>query len=255
MAKHVTAWMVALWASQSAMALAEEASSNWSMDVGVRWFKHSASGQPNEIGPDRVFDRWEGINQDSDSYAVSDYAPLEPLYFNMSFGVDAFLRYRRYLLIKVGYDYSNPFGIGGSGHIRYTDRRTGIEHEEHKRFGYTSHQLTTFFGPVAPVAGGDGEIYLGFSPMAPTWVRYHEEGRRIEDGVEADRYDRTYTGFFGSCRALVGLQVRVGERVKLGAEAVFAFLNYMKLKSADLEDSSFRFPSMMWNVTARYELF
>lgn len=256
MDRHVRAVVMAVaWASPAAVALAEEARSQWSVDVGVRWFKHSASGQPNEIGPDQVFDRWEDINQRPDVYAVSDYAPLEPLYFNMNFGVDAFLRYRRHLLVKIGYDYSNPFGIGGSGQIAYTDLRTGAEHEESKEFSYTSHQLSTFFGPLVPVAGDKAEIYLGFSPMAPTWVRYHEEGRHVESGVEVESYDRTYTGFFGSCRALVGIQVRVTERVKIGTEAVFAFLNYMKLKSGDLEDNSFRFPSMNWNVTARYELF
>jgi len=53
----------------------------------------------------------------------------------------------------------------------------------------------------------------------------------------------------------VGLQVRVAGRFELGSEAVFAFLNYMQLASGSLTGSSFRFPFMKWNVTARYELF
>ena len=67
--------------------------------------------------------------------------------------------------------------------------------------------------------------------------------------------DRDWHGFFGSCSALVGLQVRVAGRFELGSEAVFAFLNYMQLASGSLTGSSFRFPFMKWNVTARYELF
>lgn len=46
----------------SSAALAEP-DSDWKLDVGLRWFKHAA-GAPNEIGPNRVFDRWESINQD-----------------------------------------------------------------------------------------------------------------------------------------------------------------------------------------------
>ena len=84
---------------------------------------------------------------------------------------------------------------------------------------------------------------------------YDESYRRTEDGVTTEQYDRSWHGFFGGCRALIGLQVRVAGRFKLGSEAVFAFLNYMELKSGNQRDYSFQFPMMKWNITARYELF
>ena len=59
------------------------------------------------------YDGW--INQDPDTYTVSDYQALKPLYFNFSFGADVFVRWRKYLMLKLGYDYSNPAGIGGNG--------------------------------------------------------------------------------------------------------------------------------------------
>lgn len=230
------------------------AESDWSIDIGARFFKHSAQGQPNELATEPVFDRWEGINQDRTAYSVSDYAPLEPLYFNMNFGVDVLVRYRTYLMIKLGYDYSNPFGIGGSGHIRYTDNASGVVYEEEKEFSYTSHQLNYFVGPIVPINQGKADIYLGFSPMAPTWVRYRENLSISEDGTEVRAFDRKYRGFFGSCRAVLGVQVRVHPRLKVGSELGFVFLNYMKLESGDLADHSFRFPAMKFNVTLRYSL-
>lgn len=157
-------------------------------------------------------------------------------------------------MIKVGYDYSNPFGIGERGRIAYQDNASGTEIVEEKKFSYTSHSITTFIGPIATI-DDDADVYLGFSPMAPTWVSYHEEYRRTEDGNVVEDVDRDWHGFFGSCRALIGLQVRVTDRFKLGSEAVFVFLNYMQLESGGQSDHSFRFPFMKWNISARYELF
>lgn len=247
--KH-PALLVLLLVSTAGPANAAEPS-NWSIDVGARFFKYSATGRPAELGFNPVFERWEGINQNRADYTVSSYEPLEPLYFNMSFGVDLFIRYCTYLLLKLGYDYSNPFGIGGSGSIDYTGA-DGVAHRESKQFSFTTHQINTFVGPVVPLAGGDAEIYLAFSPMAPTWVRYHEAYSHTADGTTVEEYDRRFRGFFGSCRALLGLQVRVTESLSVGSEATFTFLNYMKLTSGDLADHSFRFPAMKWNVTMRY---
>jgi hypothetical protein len=226
--------------------------SPWKIDVGVRGFKVSAEPTPNEIGPNRVFDRWEQISQDFGDYAVSHYEPLTPLYFNFSLGADVMIRYERHLMLKVGYDYTNPFGIGGAGSIAYTDRSSGVRYQEEKTFSYTSHQITTFVGPAVPI-GDDAEVYMGFSPMAPTWVSYAESYTKKADGQTTDRYDRSYRGFFGNCRALFGIQITAWHRFKIGTEAVVPFLNYMKLKSGRIEDSSFRFPSMMYNVTFRYQ--
>jgi hypothetical protein len=228
--------------------------SPWTMDVGVRGFKYSAEPTPSEIGPNRVFDRWEQISHDSVNYAVSHYEPLTPLYFNFSLGADVMIRYQRHLMLKVGYDYSNPFGIGGSGTISYTDRSSGVRYLEEKTFSYTSHQITTFIGPTVPI-GDDAEIYMGFSPMAPTWVSYREKYTKQADRQTTERYGRRYHGFHGNCRALFGIQITAWDHLKVGTEAVFSFLNYMKLSSGKIEDSSFRFPAMMYNVTLRYQLF
>ncbi len=224
------------------------------IDAGLRWFKHSAA-QPNELAGTQVFDRWEALNANSAGYEVTAYKPLEPLYFNMTFGADLLFRFRNNIMLKVGYDYSNPFGIGGHGRIAYTDLATGTDVVEVKRFSYTSHQITTFVGPIVTVGEDDrADIYLGFSPMAPTFVTYKEHYHRSERGRTVDEIDHTWNGFFGSCRALTGIQVRVNKRFMLGSEGVFAFLNYMPLESDGITNSSFRFPTMMWNVTARYQL-
>lgn len=232
-----------------------ENSSNWTIDAGIRGFKFSADGNPNEIDYNPVFARWENINRDLDGFTVNEYEPLEPLYFNMNLGIDLFIRYKKYLLIKVGYDYSNPFGIGGSGNISYVDNSAGIKYHESKDFSYTSHQVNLFFGPLVPVDDGKAEIYLGFSPMPPTWVKYSEKYTRTRDGSVENTYDKKFTGMFGSCRALIGIQVKVSEKLYLGSEAVFTVLNYMNLESGDLQDNSFQFPGMKWNFTARYRLY
>jgi hypothetical protein len=227
----------------------------WNMDIGIRGFKYSAEGGPNEIQYNAVFSRWENIYQDHFAYTVSDYTALEPLYFNMNFGFDVFIKYKKYFLIKIGYDHSNPFGIGGKGNITYRNISTGSKFSEKKEFSYTSHQINYFIGPVIPVNDDMAEVYMGFSPMAPTWVTYKEYFSKTENGELVTEYDKTFTGFFGSCRALIGIQVEISDKLMLGSEAVFTFLSYMKLKSEDLEDSSFRFPRMKWNFTLRYELF
>lgn len=236
-------------------SLPAQNNSNWDVQIGIRGFKYSAENGPNEISYNAVFNRWEHINQDHSSYDVAEYEELEPLYFNINMGFDVFIKYKKYLLIKIGYDYSNPFGIGGKGHITYRDISSGNEFSEKKEFSYTSHQINYFIGSVIPIDDNAAEIYMGFSPMAPTWVTYNEKFSKTENGELVTDYDKTFTGFFGSCRALIGIQVAVSEKIMLGSEAVFTFLSYMKLTSGDIEDSSFRFPRMKWNFTLRYELF
>ena len=78
-----------------------QSQSNWSIDVGFRGFKHSATDKPNEIQYNAVFDRWQSINQNFTDYKVNEYEDLKPLYFNMNFGVDLFIRYKKYLMIKL----------------------------------------------------------------------------------------------------------------------------------------------------------
>lgn len=224
--------------------------SNWSIDLGIRWFKYSAEGKPGEIDVNPVFDRWERINQDRENYAVGDYEALKPLYFNFSYGADVFVRWRKYLMLKLGYDYSNPAGIGGDGRIEYTDG-DGSFHAEKKSFSYTSHQINLFIGPVVPVED-IAEIYLGFAPFAPTWVNYEESYSHEIDGVAIEDYDRALSGFFGNCRLGLGIQIRVWKGLKLGGEAVYSFFNFMKLSGGDLADHSFQFPAMKWNFTVRY---
>jgi len=116
----------------------------------------------------------------------------------------------------------------------------------------TTHQVAVYFGPT--VAVGGSEVYLGMAPMAPTWVRYRESYEHKQGGAVVERYDRRYSGFFGSCRTLVGVQVPVSDRFRMGTELVIAFFNYMPLKSGDREDNSFQFPSYRFAFTARYEL-
>lgn len=234
--------------SEPALAAADD----WKIAVGASFFKWSA-GKPNELGYNAVSDRWERTAQDPAQYSVSDYKALEPLYFNMSLGVDAFIRYKRYLLIELAYDYSNPLGIGGQGHIAYTDKTSGIVTTETKKFSFTSHQLSYYIGPILPIAGA--EVYLGFTPMGPTWVSYREKYAMTQNGTSVRAYDMRWHGFFGNCRALLGIQVPVSDRFKIGSEATFVFMNYITLTSGNIEDHSFAFPFMRWTVTARYEVF
>lgn len=232
---------------------AAEPEHNWQLDVGFRFFKTSSTGKPAEIGYNAVFDRWEDIHQNQDAYTVDKYQALESLWFNLNFGVDLFARWRKYLLLKLGYDYTNPAGIGGTGRISYTNA-DGVSIQEKKNFSYTSHQLNLFIGPIVPIKDR-AEIYLAFAPFAPTWVTYKERYQRTEDGAVTEKYDKVFKGFFGNCRALVGVQVEVYKGLKLGSELIFAFFNYSKLTSGDLEDYSFQFPAMKWNFTIRYQIF
>ncbi len=248
---NVLVWLLLAVSLYSFSSVAETGESNWSVDVGLRWFKHSADG--NEIGYNAVFDRWERINQDKDAYDVAEYQPLDTLFFNFNFGADALFRWRKYLMLKLGYDHSNSAGIGGKGHIEYSDF-AGNQFREEKTFSTFSHQLNLFVGPIVPIENR-AEIYLGFAPFAPTWVRYKEKYKMTADGQVSREYDKTFKGFFGNCRANLGIQVRVWKGLKLGGEITFAVFNYMKLSSGDLEDSSFKFPMMKWNFTIRYELF
>jgi hypothetical protein len=230
-------------------------SSDWKADIGFRYFKYSANSTPAEIQYNPVFTRWERINQNIDDYTVTKYEALKPLYFNMSFGIDLFIRYKKHWLIKFGYDYSNPFGMGGNGNITYLDKAKGLQNVETKKFSYTSHQINYFFGPLLQLDNNGTEIYIAFSPMPPTWVVYKEHYSHTENGSVIKSYDKTFKGFFGSCQALFGAQVSISEKFRFGSEAVFTFLNYMKLKSGELEDNSFQFPDMKWNFSIRYEIF
>ena len=91
--------------------------------------------------------------------------------------------------------------------------------------------------------------------MSPTWVRYREKYRNTSDGDVVTDYDRAFTGFFGNCRALIGIQVPVSEKLKIGSEAVFSFFNGMELQADGVKDEGFRFPTMKWEITARYGLY
>ena len=56
-------------------------------------------------------------------------------------------------------------GIGGSGEIAYVDEN-GSANEESKSFGYTTHQLNYFIGPIVPVAADAA----GFLASAFLWA-------------------------------------------------------------------------------------
>lgn len=86
----------------------------------------------SQRSPIQICFRDVGDNQNSIAYTVADYKSLEPLYVNMNFGVVLFIRYKKHLLIKVGYDYSNPFGIGGKGNIMYRDKSNRKAYAEQK---------------------------------------------------------------------------------------------------------------------------
>lgn len=230
-------------------------SEDWRIGIGICFFKFSSERSPNEISYNKVFNRWERINQDKDKYEVSSYIPLTPLYFNMDFGIDFFVRYQEKVLLKVTYSLSDPIGIGGKGQIAYTDKSNGKKYVENKEFSYTSKQLAMYVGPIIPVNNKESEIYMAFSPMPPVWVKYRESYSKTEDGNAVEDYNKTFKGAFGNCRALFGMQTRASNDMYLGSEATFSFLNYMKLKSEDgIEDNSFQFPNMKWNFTIRKDI-
>jgi len=91
--------------------------------------------------------------------------------------------------------------------------------------------------------------------MPHTWVTYKENYTKTEDGKVIEDYNKTFNGFFGNCRVLMGIQISIAKKLRLGSETVFSFLNYMKLEYGDLVNYSFRFPMMKWNFTVRYGIF
>ena len=225
--------------------------SNWSYDLGLSFFKSSLRNQPVELLYNPVFEKWEAINHQPSEYEVIDYQALDPFSFNLSAGVDILFRYKRYLMIKLGYCYTNTLGIGGKGHITYIDHLLQ-EIEETKEMSYSSHQYTYFIGPIIHVDQSGASIYMGFSMMSPTYVIYHEQAKKTIDGLIFQDYNHTFKGFFGNCRSVIGMQVPVSKRIKLGSEIVFAYFNGLELKSGDLADEGFMFPDLQWNITCRY---
>jgi hypothetical protein len=228
------------------------ANGEWEVGIGFTFFKFSSEGKPKEIDYNKVFDRWEQISRDKENYDTQRYQPLKPLYFTFAFGIDIFTSYENKLMMKLSYDISDPAGMGGKGMIKYTDKRNGITIEEKKEFTYTSKQINYFFGPISASNDSSSEIYMGFSPMSPTWVKYRERYSRTENNVQVRQYDKTFKGMFGNCRSLIGIQNDAANDLKLGAEQVHTFLNFMRLISDDgIVDSSFQFPGMKWNFTIR----
>ncbi len=112
--------------------------------------------------------------------------------------------------------------IGGTGNIRYTDHSSDLEVIESKEMAYSSHQINYFIGPLLPVGGNGAEIFMGFSMMSPTFVFYREKYKRSESGSVVRDYDKTFTGFFGNCRSVIGIQVPISDRLKFGSEMVYA---------------------------------
>jgi hypothetical protein len=231
-----------------------QAESKWSYDLGFSFFKSSVNNQPDELLFNPVFEKWESINHQKDVYSVSDYKALDPYPFNLSIGFDLLFRYKRYFMIKMGYCYTNTLGIGGKGNITYTDIPNNLEIYESKKMSYYSHQLNYFIGPLLPINDKGAEIYMGFSMMSPTYISYNEQYKRYEAGTIVQDYNKTFNGFFGNCRTVIGIQVPVTERFKFGSEIVFAYFNGIELKSGDLTDEGFKFPNMQWNFTFRYKI-
>lgn len=232
--------------------LAQEVS-NWTSDIGISFFKSSLINQPDELLYNPVFTRWESINQQPNMYLVSDYKPLSPYIFNLNIGADYFLKYKKYLMIKIGFGYTNTL-IGGIGNISYTDKLQNISYSEKKEMGYSSYQITYFIGPCVPISENGSEIFMGFSIMSPTWVVYNEKYTKMQNTNALTDYNKTFKGFFGNCRSMIGIQVPVFERFKFGTEMVFAYFNGIELKSGSLTEQGFKFPAMQWNFTCRYRL-
>jgi len=227
-------------------------SSLWSYDIGFSFFKSSIRNQPDELIYNPVFTKWESINQQKDKFQVSEYTALDPYPFNLSVGVDALIRYKKNFMIKIGYCYSNTLGIGGRGNISYVDLSNGMSISDSKVISFTSHQINYFIGPTVPLDDVGSEVYMGFSPMSLTFVSYTEEFTRKENGAIVRDYNKTFNGFFGNCRTVIGMQVPLTERWKFGSELVFAYFNGVEVKSGDLVDEGFRFHDMQWNFTFRY---
>ena len=227
--------------------------SNWTYDFGVLFFKSSLKNQPDELLYNPVFEKWESINQNPESYTVNEYNALEPYAFNLTVGIDGLFRYKKYLMLKIGYYYTSTLGIGGKGNIAYNNS-DGLLITEEKEMSYSSHQLSYFIGPLIPIGQNGTEIFMGFSMMSPTYVSYKEKFMRTESGTNVQVYDKKFTGFFGNCRSLIGMQIPLSENWKFGSEFVFAYFNGIELKSGDITDNGFAFPDMQWNFTFRYKI-
>jgi hypothetical protein len=228
--------------------------SNWKSDIGFSFFKSSVNNQPDELLYNPVFAKWENINQQPDLYFVGDYKPLKPYPFNACFGFDYFIKYKKYLMIKLGICYSNNLGIGGDGNISYTDKTSNITYTEKKETGLSSFQINYFIGPCIPIGDNGPEIFMGFSMMSPTWATYKEKYTKTLSSSVIIDYDKTFKGFFGNCRSMIGIQVPISERFKFGTEMVFAYFNGIELKSGSLSDQGFKFPQMQWIFTCRYKI-
>lgn len=228
--------------------------SKWTYDTGILFFKSSLKNQPDELLYNPVFEKWESVNQNAGSYTVNEYNALEPYSFNLTLGFDGLFRYKKYLMLKIGYYYTNTLGIGGKGNIAYVKNSDGNLITEEKEMSYSSHQLTYFVGPLIPIGENGSEVFMGFSMMSPTYVSYNEKYKRTEAGITVLDYDKTFKGFFGNCRTLIGMQVPISERWRFGSEIVFAYFNGIELKSENIVDEGFVFPDMQWNFTFRYKI-
>jgi hypothetical protein len=226
----------------------------WQCDAGFSFFKTSVNNQPDELLFNPVFVRWENINQQPAAYTVEDYKPLNPFQFNASFGLDCFFKYKKYFMIKLGINYTNNLGIGGDGKISYTDNATDIAYTEKKVQELSTFQINYFIGPCIPIGEHGPEIFMGFSLMSPTWVSFREKYTQTRSSNVLIDYDKTFKGFFGNCRTMIGMQVPVSGHFKLGTELVWAYFNGIELKSGSITDQGFKFPTMQWNFTIRYKI-
>lgn len=252
--KKLFLFLVAVLLYVSNILVAQE-KSNWSYDLGVFFFKSSVDRQPDELLYNPVFEKWEAIKNKPAVYSVSEYKKaFDPYPFNLSIGFDGLFRFKKYFMIKLGYCYTNTLGIGGKGSISYTDISTNVESSESKTTAFSSHQITYFLGPLLPINDAGAEIYMGFSMMSPTYVVYKEKYENIESGITIREYDKTFTGFFGNCRTVIGIQVPLSGKFRFGSELVFAYFNGLDVKSGNLVDAGFKFPGMQWNFTFRYEI-
>jgi hypothetical protein len=232
----------------------QQEKSNWSYDIGLAFFKSSVNNQPDELLYNPVFERWEFIAHHSESYKITDYKALDPFPFNLSVGCDVLLRFKKYFMIKLGYCYTNTLGIGGKGNITYTELASNIEYSENKKMSFTSHQFNYFIGPLLPINDKGAEVFLGFSVMSPTYVFYQEQYKMTQAGNTVKNYSNNYTGFFGNCRAMIGIQVPLTEKLRFGSEIVSAYFNGIELKSNSLVEEGFKFPELQWNFTFRYNI-
>lgn len=228
--------------------------SNWKYDVGVSLFKTSLNSQPDELLYNPVFTRWEKINQNTDQYTIGDYKRLDPYPFNLSAGFDCLFKYKKYFMIKLGYNYTNTLGIGGKGNISYLERTTNLNYSENKEMSYSSHQINYFVGPCIPISENGPEIFMGFSMMSPTWVVYNEKYSKIENGIKTVDYNKKFTGFFGNCRSMIGMQVPLTDKLRIGTDIIFSFFNGLELKNGSLKEQGFKFPLMQWHFTLRYKI-